>query len=134
MSTSPSENPVFTFARVDPETLKITLSYNTNGGDRWAPDDLECTIPFDVLADTAVRSDSGEIVLTEDPAKVAQKTAQVWTAIRTERNARLSASDWTRLDDVKCDKEAWAEYRQSLRDLPSTVTEPTNVTWPAPPP
>ena len=26
-----------TFARIDPETLEVTLKYNTNGGDRWSP-------------------------------------------------------------------------------------------------
>ena len=31
-------------------------------------------------------------------------------------------------------KAEWATYRQQLRDLPATVTDPTNVTWPTPPP
>ena len=29
----------------------------------------------------------------------------------------LSLSDWTQLDDSPEDKEAWAIYRQQLRDL-----------------
>lgn len=60
-------------------------------------------------------------------------SAEAWNALRSERNARLSACDWTRLDDVQCDKEAWSQYRQDLRNLPKTVTDPTNVTWPVPP-
>lgn len=33
------------------------------------------------------------------------------------RNAELTASDWTQLPDATCDKAAWAEWRQKLRDL-----------------
>ena len=133
--TSPSENPVFTFARVDPESLEVTLKYNTNGGDRWSPEDIECLIPFDVLADTAVK-EGDQVTLVEDPVKVQAKTTQAWTALRTERNARLAASDYTQLQDAHLSaekKSAWADYRQSLRDLPENATDPTQVTWPVSP-
>ena len=45
------------------------------------------------------------------------------------RNKKLLASDWTQLPDAPVDKEAWAEYRQKLRDLPET-TDTLNVAWP----
>ena len=45
------------------------------------------------------------------------------------RNKKLLASDWTQLPDAPVDKEAWAEYRQKLRDLPET-TDPLNIVWP----
>ena len=48
------------------------------------------------------------------------------------RNKKLLASDWTQLPDAPVDKEAWAEYRQKLRDLPET-TDPLNVVWPVRP-
>jgi hypothetical protein len=41
--------------------------------------------------------------------------------IRNYRNLLLSQSDWTQLADAQCDKTAWAQYRQSLRDLPATI-------------
>ena len=59
-----------------------------------------------------------------------------WTALRTERNARLAASDWTQLQDTHLSaekKSAWADYRQALRDLPDEVTDPTQVDWPLDP-
>jgi hypothetical protein len=87
-------------------------------------------VPDGLNIHTIVWNDS-EIV--EDTDKIQTNLEEAWTSVRRERNIRLALSDWTRLDDVQCDKEAWAEYRQSLRDLPSTVTNPTNVTWPAPP-
>lgn len=42
--------------------------------------------------------------------------------LRTERNARLAASDWTQLPDSPLtdeQKQAWSEYRQALRDMMS---------------
>ena len=125
-----------TFARIDPETLEVTLGYNTNGGAKWAEGDLECTVPFDVLASHAVRSESGNITLVADPTKVQAKTDQAWTSLRDRRNALLSQSDWTRLDDnglTESRRAQWAEYRALLRDLPSTVTDPTQVEWPVAP-
>ena len=59
-----------------------------------------------------------------------------WTALRTERNARLAQSDWVALADAHLSqdkKDAWFTYRQSLRDLPENATDPTQVTWPVSP-
>ena len=42
--------------------------------------------------------------------------------IRTKRNDLLKESDWTQLPDVKdIDVVAWADYRQLLRDVPSSL-------------
>lgn len=41
---------------------------------------------------------------------------------RRERNARIAACDWTQLADApftSAQKQAWAVYRQALRDYPS---------------
>ena len=80
--------------------------------------------------------DGDEVTLIADDAKVQAKTAQAWTALRTERNARLAASDWTQLQDSHLSaekKSAWADYRQALRDLPDECTDPTQVDWPLDP-
>ena len=55
---------------------------------------------------------------TEDEiaADVASKAAQV----RAARDRALANSDWTQVADAPVDKEAWATYRQSLRDLPNS--------------
>jgi len=44
---------------------------------------------------------------------------QKWEQIKLWRNAELKATDYTQLPDAPTDKEAWAEYRQALRDLPA---------------
>ena len=44
---------------------------------------------------------------------------QKWAQIRAWRNSQLARTDWTQLADSPLDKQAWAEYRQALRDLPA---------------
>jgi hypothetical protein len=53
--------------------------------------------------------------------------------LRQERNRRLSECDWTQLIDAKGDVEAWAKYRQALRDLPQTTKDLNNIYYPIPP-
>lgn len=55
------------------------------------------------------------------------------SAIRSERNEKLSASDWTQVDDAPVDKAAWATYRQALRDITDQVGFPHTVEWPTKP-
>jgi len=51
--------------------------------------------------------------------------------IRGQRNQLLKDCDWTQIADCTADKTAWGTYRQALRDLPSTITEPRTFTdWP----
>lgn len=55
-------------------------------------------------------------------------------AVRTQRNAKLAASDWTQLPDVPGqNRVAWAAYRQVLRDLPAQEGFPWQVDWPVAP-
>jgi hypothetical protein len=56
-----------------------------------------------------------------------------WVSVRSERDRRLQASDWTQLPDVPlATKDAWAAYRQALRDI-TEQPDPFNITWPAVP-
>jgi len=55
------------------------------------------------------------------------------SALRTERDVKLTESDWTQVADAPVDKAAWATYRQSLRDVPSQSGFPNEVTWPTEP-
>lgn len=56
-----------------------------------------------------------------------------WPVVRSQRNALLSASDWTQLPDVPlATKETWAIYRQALRDI-TEQTDPFNINWPVAP-
>ena len=53
--------------------------------------------------------------------------------LRNNRDRLLQSSDWTQVPDAPVDQAAWAAYRQLLRDLPSTTTDPFNVQWPKSP-
>lgn len=77
------------------------------------------------------------------PAEIAQQAkdaadavTQAWRMLRSERNARLSASDWTQLPDANlspADKARWDQYRTLLRDLPAQTQDPQNPQWPGAP-
>jgi hypothetical protein len=85
-------------------------------------------------------------VATEVPlsdADLAQRVIDIETAaaarmdsLRAERNARLTACDWTQLSDAplsEAARNAWADYRQALRDLPDDTEDPANPDWPVAP-
>jgi hypothetical protein len=122
------------FARVDPETLEVTLKYTTNGGPKWVEDDLECLVPFDVLADTATKDSEGNVTLVEDPAKVQARLDAQWTSVRAQQRQKLYESDWTcSVTDYEVpNKSEWAAYRQALRDV-TTQTDPFAIVWPVAP-
>ena len=50
--------------------------------------------------------------------------------IRNWRNAELASCDWTQVADSTADKAAWATYRQALRDLPASNTDPKKIKFP----
>jgi len=58
---------------------------------------------------------------------------QLFDQIRLWRNAELVASDWTQIVDSTADKTAWATYRQALRDLPASNTDPRKIVAPVKP-
>lgn len=60
-------------------------------------------------------------------------SATAWEDVRNRRNALLSACDWTQLPDVpQATREAWAGYRQALRDV-TQQADPMAIVWPVVP-
>ena len=54
----------------------------------------------------------------------------------SERHNLLVDSDWTQLPDsplTDAEKQAWATYRQQLRDFPATWTLGETANFPDPP-
>lgn len=88
-------------------------------------------------------------LLTEDlkeslPEQLSGQWVQAWAVtrksediaaknVRNKRNDLLAASDWTQLPDSPVDQQAWAVYRQALRDLTDQSGFPYAVVWPTKP-
>jgi hypothetical protein len=53
--------------------------------------------------------------------------------MRLHRDRLLAESDWTQTNDAPVNREAWATYRQALRDFPSTWTPSETAEFPDPP-
>jgi hypothetical protein len=55
---------------------------------------------------------------------------------RTERDRRLSATDWTQTPDAPLtenEKARYRGYRQALRDVPNQSEFPAAIEWPTVP-
>ena len=50
--------------------------------------------------------------------------------MRLHRDRLLKASDWTQVADSPVDRQAWATYRQALRDFPATWTAGSEADFP----
>jgi hypothetical protein len=122
---------------IDTETLEFVNLFpvGANGAIVAGPNpQVSLETSEDPLTLMAVRDpETGSVTLQADPAKLEDHKAMLWSQLRTERNARLTASDWTQLPDARVDKDAWVEYRQKLRDLPGETQDPTSVVWPTAP-
>jgi len=56
-------------------------------------------------------------------------------AIRAQRDGLLLECDWTQVGDAPLTnekKEEWRTYRQALRDLPQSYSNPEEVVFPIP--
>ena len=53
-----------------------------------------------------------------------------WERIRIYRNELLQVSDYRLTSDASWDKSEWIIYRQALRDLPSTQSDPSKIVFP----
>ena len=50
--------------------------------------------------------------------------------MRNHRDRLLKESDWTQVPDAPVDQQAWATYRQALRDFPATWTAGPEADFP----
>ena len=69
-----------------------------------------------------------DLTSTLDPEEV---PAEWWAErMRLHRDRLLKESDWTQVNDAPVDREAWATYRQALRDFPATWTAGPEADFP----
>jgi len=75
-----------------------------------------------MLIDGVVSPVSGEALV--------EYNDRIMDELRSQRDSLLKSSDWTQVPDAPVDQAAWATYRQQLRDLPASTTDPSNAVWP----
>lgn len=72
-------------------------------------------------------------VVSASPGDIEQRTQDRARDHRSRRDQRLASTDWTQVQDSPVDREAWAQYRQALRDIPQQPGFPWTVDWPTSP-
>lgn len=74
------------------------------------------------------------IHLPHVPELAAEISDDQWReGMRLHRNRLLAESDWAMAADAPTNKEAWAAYRQALRDFPATWVPSEEADFPEPP-
>ena len=71
----------------------------------------------------------------QEKARADGKEARDWLAIRNKRNSLLVETDWWASSDLTM-SDAQKKYRTDLRNLPSTISDPSTwegITWPTKP-
>jgi len=94
---------------------------------------LNLLLDFDQLVDPFEYRVTNEKTLEKKPEDQTKLQEEALVRMRKRRNAMLRASDWTQLPDVRLSSKevsAWRDYRDALRDLPDTITDPYNIVWP----
>ena len=86
-----------------------------------------------VFTDTTDEDGNVTTAANNEAAYRARIDADVAERVRTDRNKKLTDTDWTQLADSNANATTWGTYRQALRDLPTTDGFPHNVTWPTEP-
>ena len=80
---------------------------------------------------------NGTLVIPSDEEIETYQNEENLVAFRENRNAKLTASDWTQVSDSPLSdskKTEWQTYRQILRDMPSQDGfDPLNPMYPSEP-
>jgi hypothetical protein len=82
----------------------------------------EGNVPFTAEEEIAWAAEQAAWVASANDRKAAE--------VRVKRNTKLSETDWTQITDATTDKQAWATYRQALRDVTTQSGFPWTITWP----
>lgn len=89
-----------------------------------------------MIVDVLTCKSDGTQVLEQREVSLPDPSVVLAEEVRAQRDAILTACDWTQMPDSPLDdeaKSAWAAYRQALRDVPQQEGFPETVTWPEEP-
>tara|TARA_R100000234_G_C4973943_1_gene167597 strand:- start:47 stop:451 length:405 start_codon:yes stop_codon:yes gene_type:complete len=112
---------------LEPCTIYMMPKLVQDGG---GPGDI--TGDYEWSTDDIVVPDGVTLPAVTDSEITNRITNKAWANVRTRRNRALLNSDVMALQDrVMTDEQK--TYRQALRDLPTTQSDPFNITWPTKP-
>ena len=117
--------------------MNITnAQFTTNGSITALVDGVQMSIPADA-------GNRHYAAMLEQGIQIAAYVEPPITAdqVRAERDSKLAATDWVAIKAVDASSDglgiqvpqAWAAYRQALRDVTDQVGFPENVNWPVKP-
>jgi hypothetical protein len=122
------------FVRLD-ENLNIIFSY-TRESIKLAGD-IEIPQEYYLDAITFQRDENGQVIINRITEKEQELKIEELKQLRTKRNTLLDQTDKYIIADYPHPtpekKQEWLDYRQALRDLPSTTEDPANAVWPVTP-
>ena len=123
-----------TWANAEHTQINVEVNFNhlpeEMVGFTASPDD--CTAHGPELFAACVAGTYGDIAEYVPPPP--PTTEELTQYARAQRDQLLAESDWTQLPDVPAAiKDAWAVYRQALRDVPQQSGFPANIVWPTRP-
>jgi hypothetical protein len=108
---------------IQPQNQDLPLRFDITGQiDDWQQTDLMC-----------VNTATGKVQFKPAPLPLAPTSEELAAQARLRRNDMLTVSDWTQMPDSPVDRQAWAAYRQALRDVTGQDGFPHNIIWPIPP-
>ena len=97
---------------------------------------LSYTLPTQKLSTVEPYVENGKAYTVKVESTTTEEQANLntveWTTVRGQRDNLLKDTDWRAMSDRTL-TDAWRDYRQQLRQIPQTQTDPYNITYPTPP-
>ena len=105
----------------DSEGNDITVTFNESGHIVSDLDGTHYHLKWD-----------GSKIIKDDEALTAYQIAEKWESVRNERNRKLAETDYLALADNTL-TDPYKAYRNELRQIPQSQSDPFNITWPSKP-
>ena len=124
--------------------IKMTISYSPSTKGFYPSTVYYPSLPEDLISITddqhrilmiQLNQGNKEIAVVNGELQVIDSAPVLitWNDIRAVRDALLTKSDFTQVPDYPNNRAGWATYRQELRDITKTFSDPNSVVWPVAP-
>jgi hypothetical protein len=134
-----------------PSNITNVRWHGTNGQIQYAPNE-DGSVAVEFISELGIYEKAIEMFNNEKQRIADEQKAQeeaieaardYWAELRYLRDQKLLTCDWTQGNDSPLSEEqktAWKVYRQELRDLPESISDPKPLVknlddsnWPIPP-